>query len=192
MSARVLLLRHPPVATAWAGRCYGRADMGLSRAGAAMAHRIAEELATLPFATIVHSGATRTRRLAERIARVAGRPVTADIRWLERDFGTWEGRTWQAIWRETGNAMDGMMTDPGGFRPGGGETGAELAARARAAWDDLPISADTLVVTHGGPIAALRTVFAGLPLERMIEAVPPCGTWIALPRDPVSGPRAAR
>lgn len=174
MSPHVLLVRHPPVAQAWTGRCYGRSDMGWSRVGARMAHALAHELADQPFDQIVHSGVARTRRLAELVGRLTGRPLQVDPRWLERDFGSWEGRRWDAIWRETGDLMDRMMTDPAGFRPGGGETGLDLSRRARAAWDALP-SADTLVIAHGGPIAALRCAWAGRPLQHMIDFVPELG-----------------
>ncbi len=182
MTARVLLVRHPPVAKAWAGRCYGRSDMGWSRAGTAMARTLAVTLAAQAPACIVHSGARRTRQLADRVAALAGCPIAADPRWLERDFGTWEGRSWDAIWRETGDLMDGMMTDPAGFRPGGGETGADLAARVQAAWQALPTAGDTLVVAHGGPIAAIRTWLAGEPLDRMVAHIPQLGEVIVLPR----------
>jgi len=182
MSTRVLLVRHPPVARGWAGRCYGRSDMGWSRAGAGLARALAATLAAEARAQIVHSGARRTERLAAMVARATGRPCHADPRWLERDFGTWEGRRWDAIWRETGDLMDGTMTDPAGFRPGGGETGADLAARAQAAWDALPAQGDTLVIAHGGPIAAIRTLLAGEPLERMVAHIPALGEVVALPR----------
>lgn len=178
MSATVLLLRHPPVARAWAGRCYGRSDMGWSRAGEAMAERLVEQLAALPIDAIVHSGARRTSRLAKMIGRRRPCPVSSDPRWLERDFGAWEGRRWQAIWRETGDLMDRMMTHPASFRPGGGETGQELSLRVQAAWRDLPDSGTTLVIAHGGPIAAVRAWPAGEPLERMIAFVPGHGDII--------------
>ena len=182
MTAHVHLVRHTAVAKAWSGRCYGRSDMGLSRAGAAAMRALANDLAARSFDTIVHSGAIRARVLAERIAGLTGRPLVVDPRWLERDFGGWEGRCWDAIWRETGDLMDRMMTDPEGFHPGGGESGRDLARRALAAWHALPRAADTLVISHGGPIAALRTALAGLPLERMVAAIPPCGSRIVLPR----------
>ena len=187
MSGEVLLVRHPPVAQHWAGRCYGRSDMGWSRAGAALARRLAAELAVETFDAIVHSGAIRTRRLSGWVARRCGGATIADPRWVERDFCSWEGRSWDAIWRETGDLMDRMMTDPHGFRPGGGETGGELSRRALAAWDALPQGGRVLVVTHGGPIAAIGTHVAGRPLERMIEAVPACGAILRLPRDACSG-----
>lgn len=177
-----MLLRHPPVATAWSKRCYGRSDMGWSRAGAALAQRLADDLAARPIDAIVHSGAMRTRRLAELIARRRALPIRADGGWLERDFGTWEGRSWHAIWRETGALMDRMITDPTEFQPGGGETGLALSERARAAWSRLPTTGTTLVIAHGGPIAALRTWQAGEPLDAMVRHIPACGEAIEVPR----------
>lgn len=147
-----------------------------------MARRIAADCAHRHIDAIVHSGAIRTRRLAGMIARATGAPVHPDPRWLERDFGTWEGRSWDAIWQETGDLMDRMMTDPATFRPGGGETGADLSRRAVQAWQALPASGTTLVVAHGGPIAAVRAWAADVPLERMIGFVPPCGEMVILSR----------
>jgi broad specificity phosphatase PhoE len=149
--------------------------MGWSHAGATIAAQLTDRLGTEAFDRIVHSGATRTRRLAERIGRSQSCPVLADPRWHERDFGAWEGRSWQAIWRESGALMDRMMTHPASFRPGGGETGHDLTRRVRAAWADLPRSGSILVVAHGGSIAALRTWLAGQPLEAMAGFIPQTG-----------------
>lgn len=176
----VLLLRHPPVAMAWRGRCYGRSDMGWSRAGRAMARRIVAELPSIE--TIVHSGAIRTARLAAMIAKAQQVPATADPRWLERDFGRWEGRGWDAIWRESGTEMDRMMTEAESYRPGGGETGRDVADRVQAAWNGLPLQATVLVVAHGGSIATLRALLAGQPLARAVDHIPACGELVTLQR----------
>ncbi|WP_374294421.1 histidine phosphatase family protein [Sphingomonas sp.] len=170
-----MLLRHPPVAKAWAGRCYGVSDMGWSREGLAMARSLA---ATMRADVVVHSGLRRTRRLAGMLRGAA----IEDVRWRERDFGTWEGRRWDAIWRESGDAMDGLMTDPDGFRPGGGETGAMLAGRVMAAWEALPPADTVLVIAHGGPIASLRCLLAGAPLTEAVRFIPACGEMVDLPR----------
>lgn len=154
MAQKVLLVRHTEVARAWQGRCYGRSDMGLSREGSAHLRTLAPELSRWRPDLVVHSGLRRARILADAIAAHARVASSPDPVWRERDFGSWEGRTWTAIYRETGNAMDGMIDDPARFRPGGGETTMELAARSLAAWRSLP-SQRVLVVTHGGPIAAI-------------------------------------
>ncbi|TXG82322.1 MAG: hypothetical protein E6R12_11790 [Sphingomonadales bacterium] len=117
------LLRHPPVAVTWRARCYGVTDAPLARAAFALPE-------PPPVEQVVHSGLRRTRGPAEKLAAVLGVPRIEDAQWRERDFGTWEGQTWHAIYRATGDAMDGMLTDPEGFRPGGdGETTMELAWR---------------------------------------------------------------
>ncbi len=171
----MILVRHTAVARAWAGRCYGRSDMGLSREGLAAASELAPRLAADHAPRIVlYSGLRRARLLAERVAALAGAKLAEDARWAERDFAAWEGRSWNAIWRATGTAMDGMLDDPEGFRPGGGETTAELAARALAAWRALP-DERCLVVTHGGPIAAVRMALEGKGWRDLPGLVPPTG-----------------
>ena len=175
----VLLVRHTEVARAWQGRCYGQSDMGLSRAGTAHAHALAPQLAAWQPDVVLHSGLRRARILAEATAGVAGIPVHRVAAWKERDFGTWEGRSWAAIYRQTGNAMDGMIDDPEGFRPGGGETTMEFAARSLAALLDLP-SKRVLIVSHGGPIAAIVGTLQSVPVRDWPGLVPAAGTFIEL------------
>jgi broad specificity phosphatase PhoE len=174
----ILLVRHTAVALAWRRRCYGRSDIGLSRAGAAEARRLMRELAAWRPDHIVHSGLRRAGILAEGIGEAAGVANIIDPGWAERDFGSWEGRRWSAIYRETGDAMNGMIDSPESFRPGGGETTSELAERAKTAAAALP-AGRTIVVTHGGPIAALRGTAAGLPPREWLALVPQSGQAVA-------------
>lgn len=179
MSGRLLLVRHTAVARASKGRCYGQSDMGLSREGAAHARELAAELAAWEPEIVLHSGLRRARFLAEATARLAGLEARTDKGWMERNFGSWEGRSWAAIYRETGSAMDGMIDDPHGFRPGGGETTMELARRALAALARLP-SQRILVVTHGGPIAAILGTRDDVPIREWPGLVPAPGASIEL------------
>jgi broad specificity phosphatase PhoE len=181
MPAKVLLVRHTEVARAWQGRCYGQSDMGLSRTGAARVRSLAPELADWHPNIVLHSGLRRARILAEAAAILAGVTVKADPMWMERDFGNWEGRSWAAIYRETGNAMDGMIDDPEGFRSGNGETTMELAGRSLAALRNLP-SERVLVVTHGGPIAAIMGTLQAVRVHDWPALVPAAGTFIEVSR----------
>jgi alpha-ribazole phosphatase len=180
MSRSVLLVRHTDVAVRWSSRCYGCSDIGLSRAGRKQAADLASQLAERPITALVHSGLQRTSYLARWLGTIKHVTPVADIRWRERDFGTWEGRGWHTIWKETGNAMDGMFVDPHLYRPGGGETTAELYARATDAWHALPSEGLIVVVTHGGPIAAVRTMLAGAPLTEIVNYRVGTGTIIEL------------
>ncbi|WP_439534001.1 histidine phosphatase family protein [Polymorphobacter sp.] len=180
MTRQLLLVRHTEVAQHWHGRCYGSSDAGLSRAGSAHARRLAPTLAAWRADAILHSDRRRTRTLAALVADLAGLRPRADPGWRERDFGDWEGRRWSSIYRETGNAMDGMIDAPGSFRPGGGETTMELADRVLAAHDRLP-AGRILVITHGGPIAALRGRHDALPVAAWPALTPAYGEGWAAP-----------
>ncbi len=182
MTADVVLVRHTQVARAWHSRCYGVSDAGLSRQGIAAIAPLAAELAARDPAWVVRSGLTRSTRLARRIAAHARCALVADPGWRERDFGTWEGQSWAAIHRATGNAMDGMIDAPDQFRPGGGETTRALMDRALAAWRGLP-DGPGVVVTHGGPIASLIGHRRGLPVREWLDCVPAPGGMIVLARD---------
>lgn len=180
MADNITLVRHTEVARRWRGRCYGVTDVGLSRVGAAAISPLAQELAALRPDWVIHSDLTRTRRLAQAIARYAGCEISTAPKWRERDFGTWEGQSWHAIYRASGNAMDGMIEAPGTFRPGGGETTLELAERIMNAWRSLPAGSG-VVITHGGPIAALLGQTRGLTPRAWLDLVPPVGTAVSVP-----------
>lgn len=170
----LLLVRHTEVARRWRGRCYGTSDAGLSRAGSAHAVAIAPQLAAWRPDIVIHSDRRRTRDLASRVAALAGVDCLSDAQWRERDFGDWEGRTWNAIYRATGNAMDGMIDAPDNFRPGGGETTTEMIERIALALSGLP-SGRTAVVTHGGPVAAARLIDASQSVAMLPTLIPGYG-----------------
>jgi broad specificity phosphatase PhoE len=180
VTGRVLLVRHTEVVRRWRDRCYGSSDIGLSLDGRQRAYELAATLAREPVTALVHSGLERAAFLAQRLALLKRIEPSVDARWRERDFGTWEGRTWHSIWRETGNAMDGMLTHPDRYRPGEGETTAELAERSIAAWRALPHDGLVVVITHGGPIAAIRSVIANAPMSEMASFSVTKGTIVRL------------
>lgn len=181
MARSLILVRHPPVAKAWAGRCYGQSDMGLSRQGQAMVRALVGELAALRPDAVIHSDMRRTRAVALPLARCLNlAPIAAPL-WQERHFGGWEGRTWNAIYRATGNLMDGMIDDPDGFRPGEtGETTGELIARVSRALDQLPSNARIAVISHGGPIAAALLLHSGGSIRGLAAQIIPQGSFAEL------------
>ncbi|WP_448661467.1 histidine phosphatase family protein [Sphingomonas sp. CJ20] len=177
----ILLVRHTQVALRWRGRCYGQSDVGLSRAGQAEVRALAQSLAAWAPDRVLYSGLRRTALLAVPLAARAGVACEAVPAWRERDFGSWEGRSWNAIYRETGNAMDGMIDAPGTFRPGGGETTFDLAARIATALAMLP-AGRIAIVTHGGPIAAARGMARRVAPRDWPALVIPTGSHVEIDR----------
>ncbi|WP_424813232.1 histidine phosphatase family protein [Roseococcus sp. YIM B11640] len=178
---RALLLRHPPVAAQWGGRCYGRTDAGLSAEGRGQARR----WSCGDFARVVTSPARRARWPAALLARRRGLPLEIEPRVAERDFGAWEGMSWDSIWQAEGDAMNGMIDAPGSFRPGGGETTAELALRVLDWWRGIP-DEPILVIAHGGPIAALAGSLRNLPVREWLGQIPAPGEGLLIQGDAVS------
>lgn len=169
----LILLRHtrPP---GGAGRCYGRTDLapgpGFAREAAAIA------AALPPVRSIATSPLVRARRLAEAIAAARDLPPPAvDPRLAEIDFGSWEGRPWDAIPRAE---LDAWAADVEGARPHGGESVAMLVARvaqALAHWRARP--GPVLLVAHAGTARAARAL-AGDPEPWSFRLAH--GAWIRL------------
>lgn len=162
----VLLLRHPAVAVV-AGTCYGRSDVALAEEPQTLAASLRAQLpADL---LIVSSPLSRCLRLARELGA-----VEIDARLREIDFGEWELRHYDHIERER---IDAWAADPLHFRPPGGETVAEMAARAIDAlrhWQTRTAGRTLLVVSHGGPLRAIAGQLGRLP-----EA-----EWLALHFEP--------
>lgn len=139
--------RHGRTEANASGLLLGRADPDLDALGRRQAEAIA---AALPRPELVLSSPlARCRQTAEAL----GVPVEVDERLVELDYGEYDliplqdipAETWRR-WRE----------DPD-FRPPGGETLEELAARVGEALDGVQErarAADVVVVSHVSPIKA--------------------------------------
>jgi broad specificity phosphatase PhoE len=175
---RVLLVRHCDVEDRYRQVCYGRADVSLSELGLHMSRELARQLASEPITQVWHSGLARTRVLAEALAALVGVPAWVCPSLRERDFGSWELRTWEEIYLETGDAMLGTVLEPTAWRPPGGKTTFEMRDRVLAWFRALPSSGVIVAVTHGGPIAALRGVLLGRAVTDWPELVPATGVIV--------------
>ncbi|MDR1163528.1 MAG: alpha-ribazole phosphatase family protein [Candidatus Accumulibacter sp.] len=147
---RVFLIRHPRPSIA-PGLCYGRLDVDCEDP-----FPVAEKLkGRLPEgARVFSSPLRRARRLAEALAP----EITVDARLAEIDFGEWEGKAWDSIDRKQ---LDAWARDLLGFVPPGGESVAQLRARAVEFAETLR-EKDAVLVTHAGVLRALVGYWRGL------------------------------
>jgi probable phosphoglycerate mutase len=146
-------------------------DIGLSTAGRAQAEALARRIAGERFDRIISSPLKRARETAEEVA--AGRPVEIDARLAEMDYGAWEGLTYEQI-----DALDATVrrrweATPGSLACPGGESGDDVAARARSfladllEWTAASGSADpvVLVVAHSTLNRILLCVALEMPVD---------------------------
>jgi broad specificity phosphatase PhoE len=73
-----------------------------------------------------------------------------------------------------------VVSEPGAYRPGGGETTFELRDRVLEWFRQLPREGLTIAVTHGGPIAALSGTLRQLPVAVWVDLIPPCGERVQI------------
>ena len=143
----LVLVRHGQTDANARGLLLGRADPPLSALGRRQAAALA---ARLPAdVRVVSSPLLRTRETAAAFDR----PVEIDERWIELDYGTFDGRPVADVPPEVWMAW---RADPH-YMPAGGESLAMLGTRVRAACDDLLEEArdrDVVVVSHVSPIKA--------------------------------------
>jgi len=145
----LLLVRHGRTDANAAGLLLGRADPPLDDLGRAQAARIAEAMAEVEIVRVVTSPLQRARDTAAAL----GRPVTVDERWIELDYGEFDGVVARDV---AADVWTEWRADPT-FRPPGGESLADLGGRVRAACEELreeALAADVVVVSHVSPIKA--------------------------------------
>lgn len=143
----LIVVRHGQTAANAGGLLLGRADPPLTDLGRRQARALA---AALPEAARVVSSPLERARAT---AAAFGRPVEVDDRWVELDYGEYDGLAPGAVAREV---WDRWRSDCD-FVPPGGESLTQLGARVRAACGDLAeeaATADVVVVTHVSPIKA--------------------------------------
>jgi broad specificity phosphatase PhoE len=163
--SRLVLVRHAEPAPDARGRCYGRLDVELSDRGREQAEALAVTLRGEPTGIVVSSPRLR----ALQTAAALGRPVEVDDRLCELDFGDFEGRTFDEIAASEPELYRAWMETPTRVRFPGGESYADLKARALRSLDRIWSGGDAVVVTHGGVIRAGLSEWLGIPDEAIFR-----------------------
>src|SRR5690606_11060645 len=110
MTGMLLLVRHGRTPANAQGRLLGRSDAGLDDAGRRQAAATAALLG--PVDRVVSSPLERARQTAAAF----GMPIEVDERWIELDYGEWDGRPVRDVepleWVRWQGDLD--FTPPGG------------------------------------------------------------------------------
>lgn len=151
----LVLVRHGESTANAAGLLLGRSDVPLTPAGRDQAAAVAGVLG--PVTELRSSPLARARDTAAALG--TGLDAVVDERWVEVDYGAYEGEPLSSVpaevWRR-------WRSDPE-FRPEGGETLAEVGRRVADACTELFATAgarardeggDVVVVSHVSPIKA--------------------------------------
>ncbi|MFM8793907.1 MAG: histidine phosphatase family protein [Acidimicrobiales bacterium] len=149
----LILVRHGRTVVNAGGRLQGRVDTVLDEVGREQARLTGEHLrGRFPGATVISSPLARAVETASAVSD----DVTVDGRFVELDYGDWDGLRMDEVPAEKWRAW---RNNPH-LRPPNGETLAELDARVRPALVELVDAARTghvIVVSHVSPIKSAVT-----------------------------------
>lgn len=154
----LVLVRHGRTSFNASGRLQGRVDNPLDEVGERQAALLAEALGPMlgVDSMIVSSPLVRARRTAEVVASVAGLDVNIDERWIELDYGAFDGVAQRDV---PASVWNDWRSDPG-FAPEGGESLLDVRRRVESALSELietTLHRDVVVVSHVSPIKAAVT-----------------------------------
>jgi len=147
----IIVVRHGRTEANASGLLLGRSDPSLDELGRRQADAAGDALRGV--GTVISSPLARCRETAEAIAAKSDTTVDIDDRFIELNYGDWEGRP---VGDVTGDEWTSWRADID-FSPPGGESLAALGDRVRSGLDDLVGRAaddDVVVVTHVSPLKA--------------------------------------
>ncbi|HEX9683905.1 MAG TPA: histidine phosphatase family protein [Acidimicrobiales bacterium] len=152
MNHEVVIVRHGRTDANARRLLAGRINPPLDTTGWEQVRRVAARLTDVD--RVITSPLDRARQTAEVIAEAACVDTIDDSRWIELDYGDWDGRAIDDVTKEEWAAFRGDPT----FAPPGGESLSELSERVGQALGDLashrPVAGVTVVVTHVSPVKA--------------------------------------
>ena len=154
----LLIVRHGQTPTNREGRLLGRADPPLSELGESQARHLAE---VLPTPDVVIASPLRRARDT---AAAFGVDVRVDERWIELDYGEFDGRQPHEV---PADVWDRWRRDAT-FTPPGGESLEALSSRVATACEELAeLAAEqtVVVVSHVSPIKAALAWALEVPVD---------------------------
>ncbi|HET6645283.1 MAG TPA: histidine phosphatase family protein [Fimbriimonadales bacterium] len=176
---RLLIIRHGQTPYNLAARNQGHTDIELDETGVAQAESLAHSLCQIDIDAIYSSDMKRALRTAQTFSDRVGAEVLVDKRLRERNYGSWEGMTFEEIHKQDEEAYRRFRQDPVLYRSGGGETGLEVFARVGAFLAELlrdRPAGSLAIFTHGGTgSAVIAALLHGSPRTAAALRLANCG-----------------
>ena len=167
---KIWLLRHAQTEWSVNGRHTGsRSDIPLTEAGEQMARDLNPIVSERKFGLVLVSPMQRTRRTAELAGILEGAEFDENL--LEWDYGEYDGITTKEIREAVPDWTIWNGTCPGG------ETGEQVAARARAVIDRaLSVKDDVALVSHGHYLRVLGATWLRMAPQHGADLMLSTGT----------------
>jgi alpha-ribazole phosphatase len=165
------LIRHGETEGAEKRRYKGSIDVPLSENGIRQMELLSAYIHN-PLRAVYCSDLQRAIKSAELIAKPHSLNPIIVPSLRERNFGIWEGMSFDEIREKYPHEFDAWAENPLRFSPMGGESTAEVKERAIDALDKILNTHEKqqiAIVSHGGVIRIMLCHFLGIPLENIFR-----------------------
>jgi alpha-ribazole phosphatase/probable phosphoglycerate mutase len=174
MVETVFVIRHGATEGSEVPRYKGATDVPISEKGEAQVRSTAEfmEKNGLVPDAVYSSTLSRALRSAEIVASRFGLEQVGVPELRERDFGLWEGMSFEEIQEKFPDAFSSWARDPLRYSPLEGESTLDVRDRVMPALEQILHShkgGTVAVVAHGGVNRVVLAEFMGLPLEHIFR-----------------------
>ncbi|HZV77327.1 MAG TPA: histidine phosphatase family protein [Candidatus Babeliales bacterium] len=161
--AEIVLCRHAATEHNLTKRFISTTDLPLSAQGRKQCERLREALRAFAFERCLVSPMQRCLQTRELAAPDLPFEIEPTLR--ETDFGSWEGQTPDWLEHYVPQLLARRRSDPVRFRPPGGESIEDAAARLRPLVPRLRGGGAVLVVSHRVTLGILERLLRNLPLD---------------------------
>jgi len=169
----VLLIRHGLVSEDAESRFLGADDLPMGATGEAQIRDLAARLRPrFTLDAIYCSDLKRSQRTAELLADGQSVPIRVRPALREIDMGDWDGLLRRDVAARRPAEYAARGRDIGNFRPPGGESFADLAARVLPCWRDIVEDGATQTVAIAGHAGVNRVILCrllGAPLANLFR-----------------------
>lgn len=177
MTTTIYFIRHGQTVWNQEHRMQGFQNSPLTELGQFQARQLSHRLATFPaIDRIVASPSPRAQQTAQLVNLDLGLPITTDAAFQELNMGNWEGQTYTEIEAASPQEWANFWQAPDQFKASnGGETFADLAARALAGFNALVQQAPNqtiAVVSHRITIRVLLSRLLNVDINQIDDPKP--------------------
>lgn len=170
---RVFLVRHGETVDSNSRRYKGHIDIALSENGIEQVKRLSGYMSQNTDLNAVYcSDLSRAIRSAEIIAEPFGLKPAIDTGLKERNFGAWEGMSFDEIKVQWPDAFNSWADNPVMFSPMEGESTLDVRDRVMKAFDEIVLKHKgeaIALVAHGGVNRVILCELLGIPLENIFR-----------------------
>jgi len=170
------LLRHGEIATP--GILAGKTDVTLSEVGRKQLSQATDSLINI--SRCISSPLIRCHEWASQYCLQQNIQLEVDSKLREMDFGDWDGKSYQALWKMEAQSATSVIGDfwenPWQHQPPNGETMESFVSRVDNWWQEFFADSklqsrlqNTLVFTHAGVIKHLLARILHLPIPGTIH-----------------------